>query len=250
MKKLFLLLLSFQLFSLSASDTKPLMDSAVNAYSESNYAKAIELFDRLLEEGHSSAALFYNLGNSYFKEGNLGQAILHYEKALIINPEDEELIHNLEIANKSRIDKFEVLPEPLFRSAYKSFVSLLSSNLWAIISLVLLLLLSLFSYLFFIRKSSKKIVNVMILTFCLALFSILLSFQARGYEKLNKYAIITSESSYAKSGPGIKAEDTFILHEGSKVLIIEEYQNWAKVKLIDGKIGWLNSQTLETIIPI
>lgn len=217
------------------------------AYRNSNFEEAIYSYQSILEEGKQSAALFYNLGNAYFKTGQIAKAILNYERALRLQPGDGEILQNLELARESVIDDFEKMPQPLFKAFFTKLIKLLPPGGWAWLTVVFALLIAGggFLYLFTAFKRPGFIAAVVGIIFCgLSWF-----FAQRHYSILqnNKEAIVMTASSYVKSGPGEKAEDVFILHAGTKATVNESYGGWSKIQLPDGKIGWIHSGDLEVI---
>ena len=248
MKKLILLSFSFLLLlpnGLLAQ--KELFEEANRAYQGEDFPKAITLYDSILQSGKQNAALYYNLGNAYFKEGNIGQSILYYEKALKLKPQDEEVQNNLEIARQKTIDRFEEVPENLFQASRLAIISLLSPDNWARLALFAFLLATLgFAlYLFsqYLRLGFITIVSGLSIT----LFALIMAWSHQNYLTNNQGVILLKDSSYVKSGPSESADDVFILHEGTKALRLEQFENWSKIKLPDGKLGWLPTEEIAVI---
>jgi tetratricopeptide (TPR) repeat protein len=245
-----LIFLSFSFFliitnSLMAQNS--LFKEANTVYQSEDYLLAITLYDSILKSDKESMALHYNLGNAYFKEGNIGKSILHYEKALRLKPQDEEILHNLGIARQKTVDRFEDVPENLFQASRLAIIRLLSPDHWARLALFSLLLasLGLASYLF---SSYLRIGFITILAgLSISLLSIIMAWSHENYLKNNQEAILLEDSSYVKSGPSENADDVFILHEGTKALRLEQFENWSKIKLPDGKLGWLLSAEIAVI---
>jgi tetratricopeptide (TPR) repeat protein len=245
-----LIFLSFSFFliitnSLMAQNS--LFKEANTVYQSEDYLLAITLYDSILKSDKESMALHYNLGNAYFKEGNIGKSILHYEKALRLKPQDEEILHNLGIARQKTVDRFEDVPENLFQASRLAIIRLLSPDHWARLALFSLLLasLGLASYLF---SSYLRIGFITILAgLSISLLSIIMAWSHENYLKNNQEVILLEDSSYVKSGPSENADDVFILHEGTKALRLEQFENWSKIKLPDGKLGWLLSAEIAVI---
>jgi tetratricopeptide (TPR) repeat protein len=245
-----LIFLSFSFFliitnSLMAQNS--LFKEANTVYQSEDYLLAITLYDSILKSDKESMALHYNLGNAYFKEGNIGKSILHYEKALRLKPQDEEILHNLGIARQKTVDRFEEVSENLFQASRLAIIRLLSPDHWARLALFSLLLasLGLASYLF---SSYLRIGFITILAgLSISLLSIIMAWSHENYLKNNQEVILLEDSSYVKSGPSENADDVFILHEGTKALRLEQFENWSKIKLPDGKLGWLLSAEIAVI---
>jgi len=187
------------------------------------------------------------MGNAYFQEGNIGKSILHFEKALKLKPQDDEVLHNLEIARQKTIDRFEEVPENLFQASRLAIISLLSPDNWARLALIAFLLASIgfAAYLFsnYLRVGFIAIAAGL----SIGLLSIILAWSHQSYMENNQGVILLEDSSYVKSGPSESADDVFILHEGTKALRLEQFEEWSKIKLPDGKLGWLLSEEIAVI---
>jgi len=245
-----LIFLSFSLIlflPLGLQAQKELFTKANRAYQEEDFAKAISLYDSIYQAGQQNAALHFNMGNAYFQEGNIGKSILHYEKALKLKPQDDEVLHNLEIARQKTIDRFEEVPENLFQASRLAIISLLSPDNWARLSLIAFLLATIGfgAYLFsnYLRVGFIAIVAGL----GIGLLSIILAWSHQSYLNNNQGIILLEDSSYVKSGPSESADDVFILHEGTKALRLEQFEEWSKIKLPDGKLGWLPSEEIAVI---
>lgn len=248
MRNLILLLFSLNLFMpLGLNAQKELFSEANRAYQEENYLKAIRLYDSIYQAGQQNAALHFNMGNAYFQEGNIGRSILHYEKALKLKPQDDEILHNLEIARQKTVDRFEEVPENLFQASRLAIISLLSPDSWAALALIAFLLATIgfaaYLYSNYLRVSFIAIVAGL----SIGLLSIILAWSHQSYLNNNQGIILLEDSSYVKSGPSESADDVFILHEGTKALRLEQFEGWSKIKLPDGKLGWLLSEEIAVI---
>jgi len=214
---------------------------------EEVFQPGIDAYRSVLEQDKQSAPLFFNLGNAYFKSGQTAKAILSYERALRLNPGDPEVQQNLELARESVIDRFEEMPRPLFQTFFRNFVKLFSPDAWAVLTVAfgLFIITGGFLYLFTSFKRPGFILAVSALLLCgLSWF---LAARHHALLQNNRAAIVMTQSSYVKSGPGEKAEDVFILHAGAKAVVKESYEGWSKIQLPDGKIGWIRSGDIEII---
>lgn len=248
MRKLFLLCLVLALgLPVFLNGQDALFKQANEAYRQENFLEAIRLYDSIYASGKENTALHYNLANAYYKEGNLGRSILHYEKALRLSPQDEEVKHNLEIAQQRTIDRFEEVPENLFKASRLAIISLLSPDNWArlAVTALFLALIGWGAYLFspYLRLGFISIISGL----GISIIAIILAWSHQQYLKQNEGVILLEDSSYVKSGPSDSADDVFILHEGTKALRLEQFENWSKIKLPDGKLGWLPSREMAAI---
>jgi len=219
-------------------------------FSAGNYEKALEAWLDLYNTGFRSAELEYNIGNAYFKMNNVPGAILFYERASLLKPADEDINYNLQIARTLAVDRFEEIPELFFVRWYNFMSLLLSSNLWARISIVSFVLCLLFISLYFYSSKYK----LKVLGFWLALVLIIVSLSTLAFSARNKSlvynstkAIIFSPLVNGKSSPDDSGTDLFLLHEGTKVTVEDEVGEWYEVRLSDGNKGWVPTGSLEII---
>ena len=232
-------------------NAQTLMDSAMSAYSAEMYGTALEYYRYILDSlNEESSSLYYNMGNAAFKRNDLASAILYYEKALKLTPNDEDLIFNLGLANSRIPDKIEPLPEMLFVRWYKSITHLLTPNQWTYFTLGLLALSLIFMALYFIaysiaiRKIGFWMGVVLLLCF---VFSLTISHQTAQEQTAHNTAIVFSASLTVKSSPEESSTDLFVLHEGAKVWILDKVNTWYKIKIANGSVGWIPADDIEVI---
>jgi len=223
-------------------------DEANQAYKDGNYGYAIEQYEILAKEANSGE-LYYNLGNAYYKTGDIAKSVLHYEKALKLTPGEEDIQHNLKIANLMVIDKIEATPEFFLLTWWKDLTIKMTSNAWTIIFLALLWI-SILSFLAFafLQAGGKKLLffSGVAGTF-LALIFLLMAITRHQSDIDTSKAIIQSSSVSVKSAPLNTGTDLFIIHEGLKVTILDNENEWLKIQLADSKEGWVAANVLETI---
>lgn len=219
-------------------------------YQQKKYDKAIETYDSLVQSGYEGASLYYNLGNSYYKTGKMGYAILYYEKALKLAPGDDDIIHNLSLANLKIIDKVESLPQFFLFQWWEGLLAFFSSSGWTIVTYAFYLLL-IFSigFYFYIKNPLHQKIILMTGVAALLLFLItgaLLTIKVN--RELNvKKGIIVQNVVNVKLSPDAGSNDAFIVHEGLKVTLEDKVDNWIKVRLQDGKVGWVPKVDLKVI---
>lgn len=253
MKKVYvgavLMFLSFSASAQSAADS--LWSAANNAYLDGNWQAAAQTYEKIAETGLESAALYCNTGNAYFKSGSVPKAILNYERALKLDPSYEDARHNLELLNSQIQDKMESIPEFFLTSWMKSLGRLMSSNAWAVMFLVFLLLtVSLALFFVFARTSAGRITgfSVGLLTLLVAIFSLSFSIWQKNEYLADDSAIVMAPVVTAKSSPSADAnQELFVLHEGTKVKVIERVGEWSNIELSDGRQGWVPAGELEII---
>ena len=235
MKKI-IIILSI-LLNLISTAQESLFLQGNEAYANEKYSTAISFYDSILSNGIESSELFYNLGNCYYKTQNWANAIWHYEKALKLNPNNQNASHNLELAKIKTIDQIEALPDLFYKKWWDDLVSLSSTKKWqifAILSIWITLIINLFSrFTNFKKKYLLRFFNLL----TLILFSINYSSYQENYRTNN--AIIFSSSVAVNSAPTNKSTSLFSLHSGTKVEMIDEIGNWVNIKIANGNSGWI-----------
>lgn len=216
-------------------------------YNEARYDTAVVIYEGIIDEGYVSAPLLYNIGNAYFKMKNYPMAILNYEKALKIEPNNEDIKQNLAIANALITDKIEPVPEFFLKKAWKNMGARLTANQWATLSLILigLVLTVLFIYLTTRTRGIKKsMFFVGILLIIISLCSIIFASQRWRHMNEHNEAIVMIPTITVKSSPSSSGTDLFVLHEGTKVDVMDRADSWNKIKIADGSVGWLPSSCI------
>jgi len=238
-----LLLLAFTAGKTSAQENRnDKFQKGVGLFISGNYDKAVEIWLEIYNTGYRSAELEYNIGNGYFKMKNIPGAILFYERAHLLKPSDEDINYNLQIARSLTVDRFIEIPEVFFVKWFRLTSLFLSTNAWAIISIIafILCLVFLSVYLYSGRYKLK------VLGFWLALFLIMVSALSFAFAESNRQqihnsheAVVFSPQLNGKSSPDESGTDLFVLHEGTKVKTVEKVGNWYEILLSDGNKGWV-----------
>ena len=213
-------------------------------YNESRYDTAVVIYERIMEEGYVSAPLLYNIGNTYFKMRNYPMAILNYEKALKLDPTNDEIKQNLAIANALITDKIEPMPVFFMTKWWRNIGNLLSANGWASTTLKLFGLLLVLLFIYFTARTKgvrKATFFSSILVIILFVCSIIFAYQKYNYINEHNEAIVMTPTITVKSSPSSSGVDLFVLHEGTKVEIMDNADNWDKIKIADGSVGWMPS---------
>ena len=221
-----------------------------SAYMRNDYVSAIQIYEKLLEQG-TSATLYYNLGNSYYKSDDIARAILNYERALLLEPGNGDIRMNLEIARSKTVDKVTPIPDIFFVAWIKSFMNTLYADTWGKLGIVFffLMLVSICAFLYSKRVGMKKIGFAgAVLMLCLVVASNLFA----GYQKDKlidrKEAIVLVPSITVRSTPSEDGTSLFVLHEGHKVEIKDNSMyEWKEIRLEDGKVGWVPASSIEVI---
>lgn len=234
-----------------------LAQQADSAYTADNFVLAEALYLKALEVGGSSTTLYYNLGNAYYRQGNLGKAIVNYERALKLDPTNADARANLEFVNSKITDK-QIDSGSYMDSVWEVTVGMFHADTWAVIALVLfaIFLGALAAYIFSSAVAVKKAsffggLIVFILTVC----AVIISFAAANRVNSDKYAIILPPSSQLSTSPRearSQSEQAFLLHEGTKVEIIDSIANpgegmWYEVLVGHGERAWVKASEVEKI---
>lgn len=231
-------------------DQKDMLSKANKAYGTGSYAEAAELYQKIAETGLEAPELYYNLGNSYFKLHDYAHAILWYERAKRLDPSSEDIDFNLNVANTKISDKIEPLPEMFYKRWFSSIIQLLSVDSWAKLSIVFLIaglggfVLFLVSRVLILRKTGFWFGAVLI-AFCLVFFG--LSWIGNRQLTSTSYAIVFAPTITVKSSPDEKSTDLFVIHEGTKVILLDNISGWYEIKIANGSVGWLPMSALEKI---
>ena len=249
MKTLFIWM---SLFYLSAgfAQNETLFSQATEYYNNGQYSKAIENYNAILENGEHSASLYFNMGNCYYKLNNIGPSIYYYEKALLLAPNDSEILNNLAYAQNMRLDAIEEMPKTEISKIYNGVVGLFTYNGWAYLAVVLVMLfVILYLTYFFLRSANKKRISFIasIFSITLGVLCVLMAYLQQQQEKKDDPAIVFSKEVKVSSEPNKNSEAVFTLHEGTKVNVLEELDGWEKIWIADGQTGWLLSNDIKKI---
>lgn len=228
-----------------------LWNAGVRAYAEDNYLQSAKYFTSIADLGLSSPELYTNIADAYYKNQEYGQAILYYERALKLDPSFKDAKYNLEIARGHILDRIESVPEFFLKSWSRKLSYLLSSNSWTAIYAVMLVLALGMLLLFLLGRTSL----VRKLAFFSSLLFLLLSGLALGNAFAQKKAfqakdeaVVTKAVCAAKSSPSaVSGADLFVLHEGTKVRILDNVGQWVKISISDGREAWVEAGEITVI---
>ncbi len=249
-------LLAFMLFChhLLLASLPEQMDSLISQgnrhYLNKNFNMAADCYATVLKSGYESAALYYNLGNAYYKTGNMARAILYYEKALLLQPGDEDTRQNLALANQRIIDKIDVIPSFFLKRWINSLKGIFSPNQWALLCLLLFTVsLGCFA-LFFLSNNmalKKAGFSAGVVVLMITIASLILMYSRMHEIQKHDAAIIMVPSVNARSSPDEQSTNVFVLHEGTRVMVTDSVQQWKEIRLANGNKGWIPEEALEEI---
>ncbi len=229
---------------------EPLWEDAAADYAAGNWQEALDKYLEIEQLGQTSDRLCYNIANAYYKTGQLGESILYWERALKMNPSNADAKYNLGIARESVLDRIETVPEFILIKWVRDVKYLLSSNAWAWVALALMLLvaLCLLGFRYFHRRGARRFAFVVAcILFVAAIGAFIFSLSERHDVAAEKDAIVMIPVTSVKSSPGEEGKSLFILHEGTKVEILDKLGDWSKVEISDGRQGWIRAADIEAI---
>lgn len=252
-KTIIIILLSLMVLNSGVIQSKNIESSFSEAnrlYSNKKYSEAVQHYEQIIKSGYISSELYFNLGNTYYRLGKTAEPIFYFEKAIKISPDDEDIQHNLKIANLRTIDKYDEVPPFFITAVFLKIRDSRTVDSWGVVAVVLAWITAIILALFLILRGVllKKIMFASgLVSLLLCISSLTLCYLKSDYEKSNKEAIVFSSSAYVKSSPDKDGNDLFILHEGAKIKILEQVKQneiWNKIQLPNGRTGWmLNSDS-------
>ncbi|MGY5355317.1 tetratricopeptide repeat protein [Wenyingzhuangia sp. IMCC45467] len=235
---------------ISAQTTQELFEQGNKHYQSEEYSEAVKLYQKIINQGFESADLYYNMANAYYKSNNMANAIYYYEKALMLDPTNNDIKVNLEYANRSIIDNIKSVPKSTFEKFNNAVLAIFPYNTWAVIAVSCSLLAGLIWMFFFFSTvpSVKKLyftLGIIVSFLCLSSLTV----TAHQYKRAKsiKYAIVFSNQVEVKNAPRDSVSETFMLHEGTKVQVMDAVGDWNKVKIADGQIGWLPNKDIKKL---
>jgi tetratricopeptide (TPR) repeat protein len=246
MKNIFYI--SLLIFQVSLAQTA--FEQGNKFYGKENYEAAITSYESVVNSGKQSAELYFNLGNCYYKLHKVAPAIYNYEKALLLSPNDTEIKTNLEFARKMAVDDIKVIPKVGFSKLIQDFTAKYYYDTWAWIAVAFAFLFLLFFVGYYFSHSTvfKRVFFFGMFFWLLGIgLSTASSFYEKGRMDNERPAIVFVETASVKSEPKISATDAFVLHEGTKVYILESIANWKKVELTDETTGWIEESAIKEI---
>ena len=250
MKKLITILVLIISSTLLAQSADSLFVEANKLYQQEKYVEALSLYELISTSKLESDDLYYNMANAYYKTNQVAPAVYYFEKALLLNPNHTDAAHNLSFAKRMGIDNIEALPKTLGQKFSKNIIQKYSYNTWAYIAVVCSFLFALLFLLYHFSYSSvnKRFYFISsIISALLIIIAVLFSYTNYEYVKNYKTAIVFAEQTSVKSAPTASSEISFELHEGTKVQLLESLDGYRKIKIADGKIGWIADDDIKEL---
>ncbi len=246
MKKLLLLLLIIgaPVFAQNTS----LFEMGNEAYNNGKYEAAINSYEAILKSGEESAELYYNLANAHYKLNHIAPSIYNYEKALLLDPADKTIKNNLEFANNMVLDDIKEVPKAGLLKMITNAISSFSFNTWAWIAIVFATFFGVLFLLYYFSIASRwkrTFFTTAILAVFISLISLTFAFVARNAVVNSNYAIVFSEQVSVRNEPNQRGTELFLLHEGTKVVVLSTFQDWMQLELANGSTGWTVKSSLK-----
>ncbi len=233
-----------------ADEASQNFNEANQLYLQGKYAEAIAQYEKIVQSGYESGELYYNLGNAYYKSGKIQNAILEYERAKELLPRDEDVQFNLQLANLQVVDKIDVVPKIFVYRWIDTMLTLfsLATMGWIVYTFFLLTLAAFAFFLYAGTYSQKRLSMFAGLVFSAALVLTMIGYGVQSYTESNtEFAIVMADAANIKSAPDSKGNDLFVLHKGLKIQVLDNVNRWRKIRLADGKVGWIPEEDCESI---
>lgn len=249
MKNLVVLFL-FLFSAASFGQNEKLFQEANSAYQSGDYESAIDAYEQILENGETSAELYYNLGNAHYKLNNVAPGIYYYEKALQLDPDDEDIRNNIEFARNMAIDDIEEIERTGISKWFNELIANKSASGWAVFAIIFSVVFVAFFLLYYTSRVPvrKRIyLGVASLSLLICILSVVFAYQQTSYLLDNQYAIIYEEEVEVRDEPNLRGEPSFELHEGTKAKVLEDFQEWSRIELSNGAQGWVNTENIRKL---
>ncbi|WP_081208365.1 tetratricopeptide repeat protein [Salegentibacter sediminis] len=232
------------------AQNEALFEKANSQYAEGNYEEAISLYEQIIENDETSVPVYYNLGNSHYKLNNVGPSIYYYEKALQLDPNDEDVQNNLDFARNMTLDAIPDAEATGFSASINELISMFSYNTWGVMAIIGSVLLAVFFVIYYFHPQTlaKRIFfSGAVFMFIMMAVSVFFAFKQQDHQLNNEFAIIYVEEAEVRNEPSQRAGNTFTLHEGTKARVLEDFQGWVKLELANGTQGWTLHENLRKL---
>ena len=236
--------------SISGQNADSLFVSANELYRNGAFEEAIKKYKEIETLDAISSELYLNIGNAHYKLNKVGPTIFYYEKALKLDPLNADVKNNLVFAQRLALDNIKEVPKTIFQKFNKNYLQRLSFNEWAIVVVIFSFLTAILFLLFYFGYSPTKkriYFSSSIFSFILLLFVVFITYNQYNQAKNKKEAIVFAEKTEVRSAPTLNAEEIFTLHEGTKVMVLDTLDNWKKIKIADGKEGWIIANEIKLL---
>ncbi len=227
---------------------KALFEKANEAYNAGNYPEAVSQYKEVLKNGEESAELYFNLGNAHYKLNHIAESVYNYEKALLLDPADQTIQNNLEFANNMVLDDIKEVPKSGLSNFITNVISVFSFNGWAWIAILGVAIFSILFLLYYFSIASKwkrVFFTVAITAVVISFISLIFAFHLKNVNQNKEFAIVFVEEVPVRNEPNLRGNELFLLHEGSKVQILNTFQDWIQLELANGSTGWMDKSSVK-----
>ena len=248
----FIFLVMYSVFGMSYGQTTPefLFNEGNKAYNAADYENAISLYEQTLKTGKHSADVYFNLGNANYRLNKVAESVYYFEKAMLMRPKDKDFIINSAFANNMTIDAIEKIPVSQIDQIRNSIIETFSFEIWTYLTIILLWIFTILflAYLFFVWARLKRIFFFTSLTILLLfILSFSITYSIEQNEKNKKFAILFSKQTDIWSEPNQQADRLFVLHEGTKMQLLDSLEEWQKIRIANGSEGWIKEASFKKI---
>ena len=219
-------------------------------YQKNKFQDAVQAYESVLKTNKQSAELYFNLGNSYYKLNKVAPAIYNFEKALLLKPNDKDILNNLAFAQKLQIDEVKENPEVGFEKVLTNLTSSRDYNSWAWVAVFGSFFILLFFIFYYFSHSTilkRLFFGGMFISLLVMLLALFAAISEKNNDELFRPAIVFDEQVEVKSEPKANAPNAFVLHEGTKVEVKENLDNWRRIALPDGTEGWIKDDSIKEL---
>lgn len=244
-----LAMIVFPLFSYS-DDASTLFSKGNTLYAKGQYKEALVAYQQLVSQGYQSAAVYFNMGNASYKNDDIASAVLYYEKAHKLAPGDDDINYNLKYVNFKTVDKIDEVPEFFVTRWWHNFIQAFSTGALAAWSIIFVLLGSVFLILYFFAGTAglkRASFYSAILLFFIGVIAVFMANRQLSYYEDHPGAIVFSPSVNVKSSPTDQANTLFVIHDGTKVNVLDNSNGWTKIGLANGNVGWIKQGDIKEI---
>ncbi len=238
------------LFTATVFAQADLLQKANELYTKEQFKQSIDVYNQILMTNMESPEVYFNLGNAYYKTGQYTLAILNYERAKLLAPDDEDINFNLQVANQKVVDSIQELPGIFVVRWWNSLVNSQTTDGWAILSILsFVIFLTMLGFYFFAKTGEVK--RITFWSGCFLIVFTIFSWSSAAKQKSrlvnHSEAIVMQPTVTVKSSPTETGTNLFVVHEGLKVKITDKLGDWVEIKLADGNKGWLLLESIERI---
>lgn len=234
----------------SFAQNSQLFEQGNTLYNDAKYPEAIDKYQQVLDTDMHSAELYFNLANAHYKLNHIAPSIFYYEKALQLAPNDAEIKQNMAFAKNMTLDAIDVVPEVGVSKVINQVSHAISFDLWAIIA-ICFVFLAVFSFINYYlahgTRTKRFSFTIGFIALILMVGSVVSAFNKYNLDQSDNPAIVFAQESQIKSEPNLRSTEAFLLHEGTKVQVLDTVENWKKIKLSDGKKGWIPSRDIKLL---